>query len=204
MSIAGIFKEVSTISISAWVFGDQLTDLNIIGVVITVCGECLYFLLGMPSDVAQFLDLSGIALYTFHKYQRTISSDVPLDPQGEPYPSDGHQPSITAPPRFYAMANTEREPLRSSDTNHDGVPLASLDSSIALDRQRPGYSREETAEDRTNRLRDEFEGWNGVDGSDEDDPEAGEGEVERRRNERVRTDHDDGIGSWGEWWDKEM
>jgi len=39
MSIAGIFKEVTTISISAWVFGDQLTELNIIGVVITVCGE---------------------------------------------------------------------------------------------------------------------------------------------------------------------
>jgi hypothetical protein len=41
LSIAGIFKEVTTISISAWVFGDQLTELNIIGVVITISGKCL-------------------------------------------------------------------------------------------------------------------------------------------------------------------
>ena len=39
LSIAGIFKEVTTITVSALVFGDQLTELNIIGVVITVCGE---------------------------------------------------------------------------------------------------------------------------------------------------------------------
>lgn len=38
MSIAGIAKEVTTISISAWFFGDQLTPLNIVGVAITVCG----------------------------------------------------------------------------------------------------------------------------------------------------------------------
>ena len=38
MSIAGIAKEVSTITVSAWFFGDELTPLNIIGVAITVCG----------------------------------------------------------------------------------------------------------------------------------------------------------------------
>jgi len=38
MSIAGIAKEVTTITISAWVFGDELTPLNITGVVITICG----------------------------------------------------------------------------------------------------------------------------------------------------------------------
>lgn len=38
MSIAGIAKEVSTITISSWFFGDQLTPLNITGVAITVCG----------------------------------------------------------------------------------------------------------------------------------------------------------------------
>jgi hypothetical protein len=38
MSIAGIAKEVSTITVSAWFFGDELTPLNIIGVGITVCG----------------------------------------------------------------------------------------------------------------------------------------------------------------------
>jgi solute carrier family 35 protein C2 len=39
LSVAGVFKEVTTISISAWVFGDQLTNLNIVGVAIAVCGE---------------------------------------------------------------------------------------------------------------------------------------------------------------------
>ncbi|KAG7090947.1 hypothetical protein E1B28_010017 [Marasmius oreades] len=39
MSIAGIAKEVTTITISAWFFGDQLTPLNITGVAITVCGK---------------------------------------------------------------------------------------------------------------------------------------------------------------------
>jgi hypothetical protein len=38
MSIAGIAKEVTTITISAWFFGDELTPLNITGVAITVCG----------------------------------------------------------------------------------------------------------------------------------------------------------------------
>lgn len=38
MSIAGIAKEVSTITISAWYFGDELTPVNITGVAITVCG----------------------------------------------------------------------------------------------------------------------------------------------------------------------
>jgi hypothetical protein len=40
LSIAGIFKEVSTITVSAWVFGDELTRLNILGVVVAICGRC--------------------------------------------------------------------------------------------------------------------------------------------------------------------
>jgi solute carrier family 35 protein C2 len=39
MSIAGIAKEVATITISSWFFGDELTPLNITGVGITICGE---------------------------------------------------------------------------------------------------------------------------------------------------------------------
>jgi solute carrier family 35 protein C2 len=41
MSIAGIAKEVTTISVSAIVFGDTLTPLNVVGVGITVCGKSL-------------------------------------------------------------------------------------------------------------------------------------------------------------------
>jgi len=41
MSIAGIAKEVATISVSALIFGDELTPLNITGVAVTVCGESI-------------------------------------------------------------------------------------------------------------------------------------------------------------------
>jgi len=63
MSIAGIAKEVATISVSALIFGDELTPLNITGVAVTVC---------------------GIALFTHHKYRKRLESDVPLDPHGRP------------------------------------------------------------------------------------------------------------------------
>ncbi|KAF4563432.1 Triose-phosphate Transporter [Pleurotus pulmonarius] len=67
MSIAGIAKEVTTITLSAWFFGDQLTPLNITGVGITAC---------------------GIALFTFHKYRKSIESTVPLDAHGNPITPD--------------------------------------------------------------------------------------------------------------------
>ncbi|KAG8213556.1 triose-phosphate transporter family-domain-containing protein [Butyriboletus roseoflavus] len=61
MSIAGIAKEVSTITISAWFFGDKLTPVNITGVAITVC---------------------GIVLFTYDKYRKTVDSNVALDAHG--------------------------------------------------------------------------------------------------------------------------
>ncbi|KAG6857771.1 hypothetical protein H0H87_004187 [Tephrocybe sp. NHM501043] len=67
MSIAGIAKEVTTITISAWFFGDQLTPLNITGVSITIC---------------------GIILFTFHKYRKSIESKVPFDAHGNPIFAD--------------------------------------------------------------------------------------------------------------------
>ncbi|KAJ7078842.1 triose-phosphate transporter family-domain-containing protein [Mycena belliarum] len=67
MSIAGIAKEVTTISISAAIFGDNLTPLNITGVAITVC---------------------GIALFTYHKYKKSLDSAVPLDAHGNPISID--------------------------------------------------------------------------------------------------------------------
>jgi solute carrier family 35 protein C2 len=38
LSIAGIFKEVTTITIASWIFGDHLTELNMIGVGVTIMG----------------------------------------------------------------------------------------------------------------------------------------------------------------------
>lgn len=55
MSIAGIAKEVTTISISAWFFGDKLTPLNITGVAITACG-----MLDLPSELHQIPDIPSL------------------------------------------------------------------------------------------------------------------------------------------------
>ncbi|PBK81994.1 TPT-domain-containing protein [Armillaria gallica] len=88
MSIAGIAKEVTTITISAWFFGDELTPLNITGVAITVCGTS-------SSPNCPHLDClryskyySGIVLFTYHKYRKSIDSPVPLDAHGNPILSD--------------------------------------------------------------------------------------------------------------------
>jgi len=79
MSIAGIGKEVATITISAWFFGDQLNTSNITGVAITTC---------------------GIGLFTFHKYRKSIDSTVPLDAHGNPITSESEEdlgPQSAAP-----------------------------------------------------------------------------------------------------------
>lgn len=80
MSIAGIAKEVSTITISAWFFGDELTPLNITGVAITTC---------------------GIALFTYHKYRKTVDSHVALDTLDNTIRADDD--SILSPGRDFEL-----------------------------------------------------------------------------------------------------
>jgi uncharacterized membrane protein len=48
MSIAGIAKEVFTILISSWFFGDKLTLLNAAGVTITICGMLRMIIFCIP------------------------------------------------------------------------------------------------------------------------------------------------------------
>jgi solute carrier family 35 protein C2 len=86
MSIAGIAKEVSTITISAWTFGDQLTPLNITGVGITVAGTCCLSHSNESMGRARLMYFAGIALFTYHKYRKSIDSPIPLDAHGNPIP----------------------------------------------------------------------------------------------------------------------
>jgi len=67
MAVAGIFKEVATISVSAWLFGDRLTLLNIFGAFVAFC---------------------GIGLFTYHKYRKSIESPIALDEHGNPIEVD--------------------------------------------------------------------------------------------------------------------
>jgi solute carrier family 35 protein C2 len=55
MSIAGIAKEVATISVSALLFGDELTPLNITGVAVTICGELMWHSFMQHHSPPQFL-----------------------------------------------------------------------------------------------------------------------------------------------------
>jgi solute carrier family 35 protein C2 len=91
MSIAGIAKEVATISSSALLFGDELTPLNITGVAVTICGKSTHHLSGPELGRGSILSLLrvprvsvGIGLYTHHNYRKRLESDIPLDPHGQP------------------------------------------------------------------------------------------------------------------------
>ncbi|WVQ78542.1 hypothetical protein IAT38_000628 [Cryptococcus sp. DSM 104549] len=183
LSIAGIFKEVSTISISAWVFGDQLTTFNIIGVVITI---------------------TGIALYSFHKYQKSISSTVELDSHGRPIQSDDSSPLIDNAPHHYSTtASHDIDADHSSLPGTPGMPLTTLSRDRSPTPSERERDRLQAEEDRVNRARDDFEGWD-REGSDTWSEEAEEEEVERRRNEREGGEGRGGKNKWGEWWEKEM
>lgn len=172
---------MTTITISAWVFGDQLTELNIVGV---------------------FITMGGIATYTYHKYQKSISTPTPLDSHGRPVdPENGGEPHLySRAPTSHEETRLAGEPSPGLYTHTNNVPLDSLQRSKPI----------ETDEERTNRLRDDFEGWDRRDEdwseADEDEAEADLEEVEARRRER-----DDAVGkddstarSWGAWWDKSL
>ncbi|AFR93429.1 solute carrier family 35, member C2 [Cryptococcus neoformans C23] len=189
LSIAGIFKEVSTISISAWVFGDQLTTFNIIGVVITI---------------------TGIALYSFHKYQKSISSTVELDAEGKPITTDDSAEPLIAPShtRHSSVGNRqsyEHDPLASITNN---VPLSYLSSSAnpsSHDVSLTSTGAREREEEEVNKAKDDFEGWDrpGEWSVDEEElEEVAEEEVERRMREREG--QMDKQGKWGEWLNKRM
>lgn len=110
MSIAGIAKEVSTIVISSWFFGDQITLLNSVGVAITVCGECI-------GDMFTFISpelVSGIGLFTHHKYRKSIDSKVPLDGHGNPIIDDGDEEDLFAPRGHDGYAQSEEAILLTS------------------------------------------------------------------------------------------
>ncbi|PFH52067.1 hypothetical protein AMATHDRAFT_141107 [Amanita thiersii Skay4041] len=96
MSIAGIAKEVTTITISSWFFGDKLTPLNMTGVGITVC---------------------GIGLFTYHKYRKSINSTVPLDAHGNPIQAGASGERDTLNEQGYHIELSETDRFISNDSD---------------------------------------------------------------------------------------
>jgi solute carrier family 35 protein C2 len=105
MSIAGIAKEVSTITVSAWFFGDELTPLNIIGVGITVCGPFRSYCMNAALLTASV----GIALFTFHKYRNSIDGRLSVDAQGNMITIDDSPDSVHGVNFELSAANLGRQ-----------------------------------------------------------------------------------------------
>ncbi|KAF8629221.1 hypothetical protein AX17_005804 [Amanita inopinata Kibby_2008] len=148
MSIAGIAKEVTTITISSWFFGDELTPLNVTGVAITVC---------------------GIALFTYHKYRKTIESTIPLDAHGNPITADV---SLEKSPDASVLAD-EDCPIELSETSRFTV------------KDDGRYSYDQDPESRAGNSVLLFSVEEGYDGLDEDIP---------RKSKRNEASVDNGRG----------
>ncbi|KAG8811499.1 Triose-phosphate Transporter [Serendipita sp. 399] len=112
MSIAGIFKEVTTIIVSAWIFGDHLTELNIVGVAITI---------------------GGIALYTYHKYTAALHSAVPLDEHGNPLKEEEAEEILAIVNRSNTVDNEEGLRLL-EDGGELEIPIEEVDEDEENDR----------------------------------------------------------------------
>ena len=115
MSIAGIAKEATTISIAAFFLGEELTPLNVVGVAITIAGtfEYMYTLL-----CCGLIYVLGISLFTFHKYQKSIEGQTPTiiitSDEGEYLPDD------------LSMELAERERLTNGEPQDHDIALVGL------------------------------------------------------------------------------
>lgn len=191
--------------ISAWVFGDELTNLNIVGVAVAV---------------------SGITLYSFHKYQKSMSS-----------PDSGHV-SGRSPAEdeeaihLYAPARTSAEGIQHND-DRDRAPRslrAGQATSAALGQREITERRRDETPDGDRWDNDGWgESWKDDDDEDEEDvlgDDSGDEEVSKQRARReserrasivagvTEMGHAKGprpgglkdklTRSWGPWWDESM
>lgn len=137
----------------------------------------------------------GIALFSYHKYNKAMSSSADEDsPLILPTPTSSH-------PGQYALAPSADEVGLASPGS---VPMSQLPSLTKLRGHKVG--EEGDADSVMQKRRDDFEGWNDSwseegEGEEEDDDE----EVLQRRKERVGENGiQTGGRSWGKWWDKEV
>lgn len=128
MSIAGIAKEATTIAAAAIVFGDELTPLNITGVGITIAGE--FFSLHatfVGKGGLIHVVTPGICLFTYHKYRKSIDSQVPLDGHGNPVSDEDSESGGVALDLGHIHENARR-------SAEEGQPLA-LSAPLSSDGQ---------------------------------------------------------------------
>lgn len=113
----------------------------------------------------------------------------------------------------YSQAGTDAEAQATGAGEPGSVPMSQLTSATSREFGYPPANAKEADEERVQKRRDDFEGWNenwseGEDEDDDEEEEQGEEEVLKRRLEREGP----GMGqrtatgerSWGRWWQKEM
>ena len=66
----------------------------------------------------------GIALFTYHKYRKSIDSKVPLDAHGNPISDDSSNEGDSH--GLHVIADEERQPLAASIEREDQVSRASI------------------------------------------------------------------------------
>lgn len=100
MSIAGIFKEVTTILLSTWFFGDTISLINWIGLLITFAGMPCPLYLG----TSRLTFTLGIVIFTHYKYQKSVRESAEEDDS----PSSNQDIAL---PAYSAIAPEEMDTL---------------------------------------------------------------------------------------------
>lgn len=68
---------------------------------------------------------SGIGLFTYHKYRKSIDSTVPLDAHGNPI-DDGLLGGDEDTHQLYSLVDEERQPLAAAAEPQSAGPIVSL------------------------------------------------------------------------------
>lgn len=149
-----------------------------------------------------FTDVLGIALYSFHKYQKSMKRDVHLDAADNPIDENDERAPLYVHHRSHSRATSaggSTRTIHSRTTSLGESPTAGRVLQLQpLDRE---AGEDETHDDRVNRLRDEFEGWDSVnvDSEGEAESDVDDEEVMRRRNDKTGA-----RSRWARFWDADM
>ncbi|KAL9934898.1 hypothetical protein V8E36_005974 [Tilletia maclaganii] len=147
LSVAGIFKEVSTIILASTIFGDELTPINVTGLCITILGIALYNWLkyrlniNAPTPAVEGVEGGGVGAYggtglaSRGGYTQVFDRDVDGADEREPaLGQSGTKSSATsrpaggraAEPEVISPEEAERRRKREEEADMDGWSTAGV------------------------------------------------------------------------------
>ena len=119
-SIVGIFKEVATITLSSWIFGDVLTPLKVCLILSTPINADFFVALRSQITGAG-VTICGIALYSWHKYSKTVLSAEEAAAQAAARTSESDE--------GYALVRGDDDVFALGDSDDDDAPRRPAGSS---------------------------------------------------------------------------